>query len=129
MLVGAVAVVTVAAGSITAAIVANADPAPIVVSSVNFEDGTTGTWSQSGGGTGTVSVIDIDGTKAAQVLDRNADYVGLQSPTGLFQEGKTYIFSAKIKLAPGTPDTSARFVVKEGYHLYVIRISEPTRPL
>ena len=61
------------------------------VSSVDFEDGSLGAWTQSGGGAGTLSVVDVEGGKALEVTDRNGDYVGIQSPTGLFEAGTTYL--------------------------------------
>jgi endo-1,4-beta-xylanase len=92
-------------------------PAATVVSKVDFEDGTTGAWTQSGGGTGTLTVVDgPDGGKVLSVNDRNADYVGLQSPTGLFQNGKTYTISMKVRLAAGTAGSpGVRFVMKPQY--------------
>ncbi|WP_344125942.1 endo-1,4-beta-xylanase [Luedemannella flava] len=92
-------------------------PPATVVSSVDFEDGTTGAWTQSGGGSGTLTVVDgPDGGKVLSVNDRDADYVGLQSPTGLFQTGKTYTISMKARLAAGTPGSAGvRFVMKPQY--------------
>jgi hypothetical protein len=53
------------------------------VSKVDFEDGTTGAWTQSGGGAGTLTVVPgPDGGKVLSVNNRNADFVGIQSPTG-----------------------------------------------
>ncbi len=95
--------------------VAPAAAAEVTVDSVNFEDGTTGNWSRSGGTDSTLSVVDLDGGKVLQVADRNADYVGIQSPTGIYEPGKTYTFSLRLRLAPGTPDTSARIVMKPAY--------------
>lgn len=88
-----------------------------VISKVDFEDGTTGAWTQSGGGDGTLTVVDgPDGGKVLSVNDRNADYVGLQSPTGLFQAGKTYTISMKARLAAGTAGSAGvRFVMKPQY--------------
>ena len=63
-----------------------ATPPVTTVSKVDFEDGTTGAWTQSGGGAGTLTVVPgPDGGKVLSVNSRNADYVGIQSPTGLFQ--------------------------------------------
>ena len=88
-----------------------------VISKVDFEDGTTGAWTQSGGGDGTLTVVDgPDGGKVLSVNDRDADYVGLQSPTGLFQAGKTYTISMKARLAAGTAGSAGvRFVMKPQY--------------
>ncbi|HWB36170.1 MAG TPA: carbohydrate binding domain-containing protein, partial [Rugosimonospora sp.] len=91
-----------------------ATPATTTVSAVDFEDGTTGAWTQSGGGTGTLTVVPgPDGGKVLSVNDRDADYVGIQSPTGLFQAGTTYTFSMRARLAAGTPGSAGvRFVMK-----------------
>ncbi len=92
-------------------------PQVTTVSKVDFEDGTTGAWSQSGGGTGTLTVVaGSDGGKVLSVNNRNADYVGLQSPTGLFQAGTKYTLSMKVRLAAGTPGSAGvRFVMKPQY--------------
>src|SRR5688572_23480889 len=92
--------------------------APVTVSAVDFEDSTTGAWTQSGGGAGTLSFIaDPDGAGTVlSVNNRDADYVGLQSPTNVFETGKTYTISAKVRLAPGTAGSvGVRFVGKPGY--------------
>src|SRR5262249_46864324 len=66
-----------------------ATPPVTTVSAVDFENGTTGTWTQSGGGTGTLTVVSgPDGGRVLSVNNRNADFVGIQSPTGLFQAGR-----------------------------------------
>ncbi|MFE1645972.1 endo-1,4-beta-xylanase [Microbacterium sp. P01] len=93
---------------------ATADPIPI--SAVDFEDGTTGAWTASGGGPGTLSVVDIEGGKALLVTDRDADYVGLQSPAGIYTPGSSYSFSMRTRLAEGTVGTAGvRFVMKPSY--------------
>ena len=95
-----------------------ATAAPVTVSAVDFEDSTTGAWTQSGGGAGTLSFIaDPDGAGTVlSVNNRDADYVGLQSPTNVFETGKTYTISAKVRLAPGTAGSvGVRFVGKPGY--------------
>lgn len=87
---------------------------PEVVLSTDFEDGTWAPWTQSGGPT--LSVVDVDGGKALQVADRDADYEGIESPGGLLQEGETYTLSMRARLAPGTAGTAQiRFVVKPAY--------------
>ncbi|KQZ85903.1 hypothetical protein ASD56_06380 [Microbacterium sp. Root166] len=87
---------------------------PVTVSSVDFEDGTTGTWTQSGAGI--LSVVDVDGGKALLVADRAADYVGLQSPAGIYTPGETYSFSMRVRLAEGTSGSAGvRFVMKPTY--------------
>jgi endo-1,4-beta-xylanase len=104
---------------VTAGVVAAspATSAPAVVSSVNFEDGTTGTWTKSGNAT--LAVVDSpDGAAEGKVLSitRAADYEGIQSPTGIFEPGKTYDFSMRARLgAAVTESAGIRFVAKPAY--------------
>ena len=103
---------TAAPFSVVAAPVARA--ADTVVSSVNFNDSTTGDWTQSGGPT--LSYVDDGSGGMALSITRAADYEGIQSPTGLLAEGITYTFSMRAKLADGTADSAGiRFVVKPAY--------------
>ncbi|KQX05616.1 MULTISPECIES: endo-1,4-beta-xylanase [unclassified Leifsonia] len=112
---GAIVIALATAGLVIGP-VSPASAAPVTVSSVDFEDGTTGTWTQSGGGAGTVSVVDDAAGKVAQISDRAADYVGLQSSTGIFEPGSTYTFSMKTRLAPGVPGSvGVRLVMKPAY--------------
>ncbi|MRG61172.1 polysaccharide deacetylase family protein [Agromyces sp. CFH 90414] len=115
-----------ALGILTAAVVAAAGvtaggaPAaadPVIVSSVDFEDGTTGGWTASGGGAGTLTVVDgPGGGKVLRVNDRSADYVGIQSPAGLFEPGAAYDFSMRVRLAePAAAPVGVRFVMKPAY--------------
>lgn len=108
----------IAAGALVLAPLAPASAETVVVSSVDFEDGTTGAWTQSGGGAGTLTVVDhVDGGKVLSVNNRDADYVGLQSPTGIFEPGETYTFAMKTRLAEGTAGTAGvRFVLKPAYN-------------
>jgi endo-1,4-beta-xylanase len=89
----------------------------ITVSSVDFEDGTIGNWTQSGGGAGLLTVV--AGPTGGQVLsvnNRAADYEGIQSPTGIFEPNKTYSFSMKVRLAAGTAGSvGVRFVMKPAF--------------
>lgn len=102
------------APGLTAAPAAAAEPT--VVTSVDFDDGTTGSWTRSGGTDQTLSFIDVDGGQALRVSGRDADYVGVQSPTGLFQPGETYAFSLRARLAPDTTGSAdIRFVMKPDY--------------
>ena len=48
----------IAAGALVLAPLVPAVAETVVVSSVDFEDGTTGDWTQSGGGAGTLTVVD-----------------------------------------------------------------------
>jgi endo-1,4-beta-xylanase len=91
-----------------------AAPGTVTVSKVDFEDGTTGAWTQSGGDSSTLTVVpNPDGGKMLSVNNRASDFVGIQSPTALFENGKTYTFSMKVRLAAGTPGSAGvRFVMK-----------------
>ncbi|MEV0951419.1 endo-1,4-beta-xylanase [Promicromonospora sp. NPDC050249] len=93
--------------------------ADTVVTTVDFEDGTTGTWTPSGGA-GLEIVADPDGAGSVLAITRAADYEGIQSPTGIFHAGVTYTFSMRARVAePAEPTgpTSAdvRFVMKPSY--------------
>jgi endo-1,4-beta-xylanase len=108
------------AGASTATTTAAADT---VVTSVDFEDGTTGAWTPSGGaGLDVVPDPGPDGTGNVLAITRAADYEGIQSPTGIFEPGLTYTFSMRTRLAEGTdpaqpaPTSSGvRFVMKPSY--------------
>ncbi|MFY1699764.1 endo-1,4-beta-xylanase [Solwaraspora sp. WMMA2101] len=90
------------------------EPDVVTVSAVDFEDGTTGTWTASGGPT--LTVVDADPGRALRVSDRTEGFDGLQSPTGIFAAGVTYTFSARARLAPDGPESSGfRFVMKPDY--------------
>src|SRR5688572_3268696 len=89
---------------------------PIIVSSVNFDDSTTGTWTQSGGPT--LSYVDDgNGGKALSILRTN-DFDGIQSPTGLLEAGVQYTFSMRARLPADSTVTSTevRFVVKPNFN-------------
>jgi len=116
------AAVLVAGLVVTGSLVPNLGVAPAraadaaIVSAVDFADGTTGTWTRSGGTDDTLSIVEIDGQNALAVSGRDEDYVGIQSPTGLFSPGQTYTFSLRARLAPDTTgDASLRFVMKPQY--------------
>jgi endo-1,4-beta-xylanase len=87
----------------------------VTVSAVDFEDGTTGAWTQSG--TVTLDVADLpEGGKALRIVDRDNDFEGIQSPTGIFQPGTTYTLSMRARLADGTTGTPGmRFVAKPAF--------------
>lgn len=109
------ALVTAPAGSTAIA----ATAADTVVTAVDFEDGTTGTWTPSGGA-GLEIVADPGGAGSVLAITRAADYEGIQSPTGIFHAGSTYTFSMRARVAePAEPTgpTSAdvRFVMKPSY--------------
>jgi endo-1,4-beta-xylanase len=88
---------------------------PVVVSSVDFDDSTTGTWHQSGSPTLTY-VDDGAGGMALSIL-RTADYEGIESPTGLLQPGVGYTFSMRARLPEGSAGTTdVRFVVKPNFN-------------
>jgi len=92
-------------------------PEIVTVSSVDFEDGTIGDWTQSGGGAGLLTVgPGPDGGQVLSVNNRAADFDGIQSPTGILEPGKTYSLSMKARLAPGTAGSAGvRFVGKPGF--------------
>ena len=84
---------------------------PEVVSSVDFDDGTNGTWTQSGSPTLTY-VDDGAGGMALSIL-RAQDFEGIQSPVGLLEHDVLYTFSMRARLPEGTAgSTNVRFVVK-----------------
>ncbi|MBF0815050.1 endo-1,4-beta-xylanase [Microbacterium paludicola] len=89
--------------------------AATVVETIDFDDGTTGSWSQSGGGAGTLQFVEADTGLALQVTGRADDHTGIQSPAGAFDAGNRYTFTMSVRLADGTPDAQARFVMKPAY--------------
>ncbi len=115
--------VLVAAGTLATApaSVAGTDTTTTVVTSADFEDGTTGTWTPSGGA-GLDVITNPDGAGSVLAITRAADYEGIQSPTEIFQPGVTYTFSMRARLAePGSTEpagptsTGVRFVMKPAY--------------
>jgi endo-1,4-beta-xylanase len=90
--------------------------ADTVVSSVNFDDSTLGTWSQSGAPT----LAYVDDGKGGKALSftRAADFEGIQSPAGILAADTSYTFSMRAMLDPAGTATSAdvRFVVKPKYN-------------
>lgn len=88
-----------------------------MISSIDFDDGTTGEWQPTG--EPTLDYVPGDGGGLAlAVIDRSADYVGIETPAGLldgFSPGDVLTFSMSVRLADGAPDASARFVVKPDY--------------
>src|SRR5688572_21792642 len=84
---------------------------PEVISSVDFDDGTTGTWTQSGSPTLSF-VADGNGGQALSIL-RAQDFEGIQSPTGLLEHDVVYTLSMRARLPEGTAGTTdVRLVVK-----------------
>src|SRR5690606_19252282 len=76
------------------------DPEVEVVLSTDFEDASwEDVWQQSGGPT--LSVVDDGGNQVLRVANRAADYEGIETKTSVvsFEEGITYSFSARMKLA------------------------------
>ena len=59
-----------------------------IISSVDFDDGTTGTWTQSGSPTLSF-VADGAGGQALSIL-RAQDFEGIQSPAGLLEHDVVY---------------------------------------
>ncbi|MGE5775204.1 MAG: carbohydrate binding domain-containing protein, partial [Chloroflexota bacterium] len=90
--------------------------AAVTISSVNFDDSTTGTWTQSGGPT--LSYVDDGNGGQALSITRAADYEGIQSPTGLLVAGTVYTFSMRARLPADSAVASSdiRFVVKPNYN-------------
>ncbi|WP_168200340.1 endo-1,4-beta-xylanase [Protaetiibacter larvae] len=99
------------------AVTASAAPVPSVVSSLDFEDDSFAPWVVSGSDKMSgATVISYGGSKVLQVADRIDSFAGIESPTGLFEAGKTYHFSLKARLADGTPGSqNLRFVIKPGF--------------
>ena len=101
--------------ALTGVVAAAPAAAETTVESIDFDDSTLGSWQQSGGGASTLTYVPNGDGLAVQINDRSADYVGIQSAEGAFTPGSSYTVSIKVKLAEGTPDTSARFVMKPDY--------------
>src|SRR5690606_3579202 len=104
-------------GSLTAVAVASFVSAQdeVTVTAVDFEDGTTGTWTQSGDVT--LEVADLpEGGKALRIVDRDNDFEGIESPAGIFEPGVTYTLSMRARLPEGTTGTpGVRFVAKPAF--------------
>jgi endo-1,4-beta-xylanase len=81
-------------------------PTTQTVSSVDFEDDTTGDWTQNG--SPTLSYV-TDGSRALSIA-RNQSYEGISLSGSHFDTGIQYTFSAQVKLASGEPDRGVRFV-------------------
>ncbi|MDG4765757.1 endo-1,4-beta-xylanase [Solwaraspora sp. WMMD406] len=89
-------------------------PDVVTVSAVDFEDGTTGSWTASGDPT--LDVVDDADGKVLAVSDRTEGFDGLQSPAGIFTPGLTHTFALRARLAPDGPASSGfRFVMKPDY--------------
>ena len=91
-----------------------APPTTEIITSVDFDDGTTGTWTTSGNPT--LSFVDDGAGGQALSILRAQDYEGIQSPMGLLEHDVVYTFSMRARLPAGTSaSTAVRFVVKPGY--------------
>ena len=100
------------AGLAAAPAVLAADPE--VISSVDFDDGTTGTWTQSG--SPTLSFVDDGAGGQALSILRAQDYEGIQCPTGLLEHDVVYTLSMRARLPEGsTGSTQVRLVVKPNF--------------
>ncbi len=75
--------------------------APQTVLALDFEDGTSGTWTGNGG------TLSYPTDTVLQVANRTQSYDGLTSPEFAAVAGVTYSFSARAKLADGTPGTTS----------------------
>ena len=74
---------------------------PETVLSVDFEDGTSNGWSQSGG-----PELSYPSETVLQVAGRTETWDGITSPTVAVEAGVTYTFSARARLAEGTAGTT-----------------------
>ncbi|PZR54264.1 hypothetical protein DNL40_04955 [Xylanimonas oleitrophica] len=114
---GVATAVLTASGAAAATTASAATAAETVVSAVDFEDGTTGAWTPSGGAT--LAVVESpDGADDGQVLSitRAADYEGIQSPAGIYEAGATYSFTMRARLGAGVEGSAGvRFVAKPQY--------------
>ncbi len=87
---------------------------PEIVSSISFDDDSYAPWTQSGEPE-LEFVDDGDGGRALSIT-RSADFEGIQSPTGIFEAGKTYTLSMRARLPEGATDPiDVRFVAKPEY--------------
>ncbi|MDN4481561.1 endo-1,4-beta-xylanase [Demequina muriae] len=75
------------------------------LTSIDFEDGTTGSWIANDAAT--LTVVDDAGDQVLEVTDRTATHFGIQSPTGEFESGVVYSFSAEVLL---TADADVRWI-------------------
>ncbi|MFW2514432.1 endo-1,4-beta-xylanase [Demequina sp. SO4-13] len=75
------------------------------VTSIDFEDGTTGSWIANDAAT--LTVVDNGGDQVLEITDRTASHFGVQSPTGEFEPGVVYTFSADVLL---TAAADVRFI-------------------
>ena len=87
---------------------------PEVISSVDFDDGTTGSWTQSG--SPTLGFVDDGAGGQALSILRAQDFEGIQSPAGLLEHDVVYTLSMRARLPEGTAgSTEARLVVKPNF--------------
>jgi len=93
-------------------------PAGTDIWNIDFNDGTTGEWTQDGGPTLTVmdSPFDSADGKILEVANRTNSWDGIQSPTNFLQPGTTYTFSMRARVAEGSDPLSMRFVILPSYH-------------
>ncbi len=106
---GRLGLVTAAAvAALTVGITPAAWAEPVTVSTVDFEDGTTGPWGPRGGVT--LAVTDAEahqGTRSLAVTGRTADWQGTQANAlALLSPGASATFSAWVKLPAGTAGSS-----------------------
>jgi endo-1,4-beta-xylanase len=90
------------------------DPPATVVFETDFSGETIEPWVQSG--TPTLSFVEVDGDTALSVGDRDADFVGIETPEGWLTEGQDYTFEMRVRLAEGTPGSAdVRWVMKPAF--------------
>ncbi len=66
------------------------------VTSIDFEDGTTGSWVANDAAT--LTVTEDDGNHVLEISDREDVHFGIQSPEGVYEAGVEYTFSAEVLL-------------------------------
>ncbi len=106
---GRLGLVTAAAvAAVTVGFAPAASAAPVTVSAVDFEEGSTGPWGPRGGVTLTVTDAEAhQGTKSLAVTGRTADWQGTQANAlALLTPGASATFSAWVKLPAGTAGSS-----------------------
>jgi len=104
--VGAAVLALVAAPLVGTTLSSASAAEPQAVTSLDFEDDSWSPWQRSGN-----PALAVEEDKVLQVADRANNWDGIQLPTVTFEAGKTYVASARVRLAEGTQGASNfRFV-------------------